>query len=132
MHGPTPVFLDAAGDGGAWRWVAAGLHGLAAAALLAWWPTHWTALAALVLILVALRTWRRTPAAQRLAWDGRAWQLDGRPVRPTVALDLGGWMLLQLRGADPDSSWLALSPARAAGVWPALRAALHAAPAQAA
>ncbi len=132
MHGPAPVSLDAAGDGGAWRWAVAGLHGLAAAALLAWRPTPWTALAALLLILLALRIWRQTPVAQRLAWDGQAWQLDGRPVRPTVTLDLGGWMLLQLRGAGFVSSWLPLSPARAGGDWPALRAALHAVPVQAA
>jgi hypothetical protein len=130
MLGPAPVSLDPAGDGGAWRWAVAGLHGAAAAVLLAWRVDLWTLLAAVGLMTAGAAA-LRVRAGARLAWDGQAWALDGRPVSAAIALDLDGWMLLQLREEAGRRHWLPLSPARAGAAWPALRAALYGTPLQA-
>ena len=88
--------------------------------------------------------WRRAAPSEppRLAWDGQAWQLDGRAGRVRVALDLGGWMLLHFRadqradaavqgdtGGAARDGWLPLS--LAAGAWAPMRSALYAAAAPA-
>jgi hypothetical protein len=108
-------------DGCAWRLATACLPGLAAAAVLAWAVTPWLAPAGAG---VAALVWRRgPPAAPALAWDGRAWRLDGDPVEPpAIVLDLGGWMLLAFAGRR----WAPVSAATAGADWPALRAALYA------
>lgn len=109
-------------DAGAWRAAVAALHGLAAAAMLAWLAgPAWVPLGAAALWLA----WRHAPvSAPLLAWDGQGWWLDGAPGRPRIALDLGVWMLLRF-DADADAGrrhWLPVSTA--AGHWTAWRAAL--------
>lgn len=128
MRGPAPLSLQAPADGGAWRRAWLALHLSAAAALLAWAPGAISAWAALGLLALGLRSWRRmAPAAgPALAWDGQAWRVGERAVQVRLALDLGGWMLLRLDGEDRARDWLPLSPARAGALWPALRAALYA------
>jgi hypothetical protein len=138
MASPPAIALECR-DGGAWRAVVAALQGLAAAVLLAWAFTPWAAPAGM---LVALFGWRLAERdAQRLAWDGRAWTLDGAPVRPVIVLDPGVWMLLAFdtiadsgsSGATPTPGlsghkrrrWAALSPAAGLAAWPAMRAALY-------
>lgn len=126
MQGPAPVSLDSAGDGGVWKVLVIALHGLAVAALLAWRPGPWTAVAAFVVAGAGLVAWRRTSAASpALRFDGRAWTLDGGSVDAGIALDLGTWILLRLAGAG-GVQWLPVSAARAGASWPSLRAALYA------
>ena len=134
MHGPAPVSLDPAGDGGFWRGLVALVHALAALTLLAWQPGGWPTLAALGVAVAGAWAWRQcspSGSSRRLAWDGQGWEFDGHAVTPAVALDLGGWMLLRLRRDGSGAYWLPLSPARAGSAWPALRTALYAAPVQA-
>ena len=133
----SPAVSLACRDGGAWRAAWAVLHGLAVASLAAW-LVH-PAGALLWLPVMALAWWWMPPSGPlRLAWDGQAWQLDGRAGRVRVALDLGGWMLLHFRadqradaavqgdaGGAARDGWLPLSPA--AGAWAPMRAALYAA-----
>lgn len=142
MASPPAIALECR-DGGAWRAVVAALQGLAAAVLLAWSFTPWAAPAGM---LVAVFGWRLAKRdAPRLAWDGRAWTLDGAPVRPVIVLDPGVWMLLAFdtignSGASTASGatvpsgrwrrrwrrrWAALSPAAGPAAWPAMRAALY-------
>ena len=130
MLGPAPVSLDPAGDGGAWRWAVAVLHAVAAGVVLAWRIEPWTLLIAIGLLAAGAMTLRGRVSV-RLAWDGQAWSLDGRPVSAVIALDLGGWMLIALRDAGGFRHWLPLSPGRAGAAWPALRAALYGMPLQA-
>jgi hypothetical protein len=130
MPGPAPVALDLAGDGGAWRWAVILLHGLTAASLLAWRFDVWTLVAAFGVLVAGVGA-TGASAAGRLVWDGQVWAFDGRSVRPTLAVDLGGWMLLQWRDEAGRRCWRPLSPARAGAAWPALRAALYGAPGQA-
>lgn len=132
MASPPAIALECR-DGGAWRAVVAALQGLAAAVLLAWAFTPWAAPAGLLAALVGWRLAERD--APRLAWDGRAWTLDGATVRPVIVLDPGVWMLLAFdavgtSGASGLSSrrrrrWAALSPAAGPAAWPAMRAALY-------
>ncbi len=130
MQGPAPVSLEAAGDGGAWRHALIALHLAAAGAMLAWAPGLPAGLAAIAVVAAGVRSGRgsaptgSTPAL--LAWDGQTWRLGERAVRPRVALDLGGWMLLRLDPADAPGRrhWLPLSAAVAGAAWPPLRAAL--------
>jgi hypothetical protein len=118
-------------DGGAWRRSLAILHGLAAAALVAWLlpagPAATGVLAAAAGLLAAAAAGRRGsgPAAPRLGFDGRAWRVDGQPASPPrIVLDLGGWMLLHLG----RRCWAPVSVAGAGAPWPALRAALYSSP----
>jgi hypothetical protein len=123
---------------GAWRWLQAACHALAAAGLTAWiggWsesPHGWTALAAAAVGLAAaigadrLSPPRRVP----LAWDGTVWRVGGDAARlGTLApvLDLGGWMLLRFEpeAGEGGRLWLPVS-ARDVPAWPALRLAVHA------
>jgi hypothetical protein len=122
MQAPAALSRDGC-DGGAWRTAVALLHGLAAAAVLAWaLAPMWAVLG----LLVAGLVWRvaATPSP-RLVWDGRAWQLDGAEAQPAIALDLGGWILIRVHAAG-RRHWLPLSPAADPAGWVALRAALHA------
>ena len=134
MHGPAPVSLEAAGDTGAWRRCTLGLHLVTAVALLAWRPGWWTALAALVLGLMAVAAWRvdKQPACGRLHWDGQRWTLDERSVHPLPVFDLGDWLLLRVRlHGTWRPLWWPLSARRVGAAWVPLRAALYAAPARA-
>jgi hypothetical protein len=112
------VIALACRDGGAWRWTAAALQAAAVAAVAAWLAGPAAAVLGVPLLALALR---RPPAPPQLSFDGRSWQVDGAPAdRPAVALDLGGWMLLDLgRGR-----FAPVSPAGGAD-WPRLRAALY-------
>ena len=80
--------------------------------------------------LAGLVAWRAEVrrADEDLRWDGEAWSWGGVAVRPHVALDLGGWMLLRLTPGAPGlrGRWLPLSSRRAGPHWAALRAALYA------
>jgi hypothetical protein len=122
---PPPALSLVCHDGGAWRMAVAALHGLAAAAVLAWLAGPLSALAALPLTWFV---WRYTPERRPLlSWDGQGWRLDGRAGRAGIALDLGPWLLLRFDADDDDGrarrrSWFPLSPA--AGAWPAVCAAL--------
>jgi len=130
MRGHAPVSLEAAGDGGAWRWTLVGLHGLAAVVLGRWWPLPGGLLMAALVALVGLLVWRaeRRQTAVALRWDGQGWWWADQAVRPRIALDLGGWLLLRLMPASPGVTgrWLPLSGRRAGSNWPALRTALYA------
>jgi len=119
----TPAVSLACRDGGAWRALVIVLHGLAAAAVLAWLVGPAWALLSLPAVLLLLRVRRPAgPAAPVLAWDGQAWLLDGVPGHPTLVLDLGMWLLLRFDAEGGSRLWLPVSPA--AGGWSAWRAAL--------
>ncbi|SDM18477.1 hypothetical protein SAMN05428957_10340 [Oryzisolibacter propanilivorax] len=98
-------------------WVAAGLSGWTACALLAW------------------RWWRELPAGL-LAWDGAAWSLEpataGTPPQPLtqpprVALDLQSALLLSVRLQPCGTRWLWLRQGAATSpdAWLSLRRALY-------
>lgn len=88
----------------------------------------------LVFALFALR-----PRAFSLRWDGQAWSLgpaqsagdEPWPVELTVRVDLGAWMLLQVRstasGFPRDRIWLPIQKQGLEPVWHTLRCALFAA-----
>ena len=84
--------------------------GLAGAVLAAWLSARFDA----------------THVASQLAWDGRAWSLDGRAGSVDVMLDLGPWMLLRFdAGRGATSRWLPLPLAKAGAAAHRCRAALH-------
>ena len=79
--------------------------------------------------LLARRALPAEPA--QLCWDGTAWQLRTDALRPlgqvVVAMDLGAWVLLQLRPAQGRASHWRVVGARGAGAaWHGLRVALQA------
>ena len=149
---PAVQVLLAAEPG--WRLSVGALAGAATAAVLAWAHGHGLASSDLVAGLsagavgpalvgtvlsfaVAVLAWRRAGlASHRLVWDGQAWscgELDRSPwpCAPSIALDLGSWLLIRARPL-PDASarrrvlWLAVSPRTAAEQWHLLRVALQA------
>lgn len=133
MRGAPPVQMacgrDARAAGGA-----AALSATAAASLAGWLAWHGTwpvPLAAFVVIvcglLAAVVGWRRVMAEgeRRLAWDGRAWALDGMPGEVAVMIDTGGWLLLRFQSAAA-CRWLSLRPARCGAPAHLARAALQA------
>jgi hypothetical protein len=91
--------------------------------------------------LLAAAAWllaRPALAAERLclAWDGQSWLLHTphpQPCEARVAVDLGGWLLLQLRPRDPGDTrrsrgqWVALAEADVGPNWHSLRCALYSA-----
>lgn len=98
-------------------WIAAGLTGWAACALLAG------------------RWWRQLPAGL-LAWDGAAWCLElatagskSQPLEqpPRIALDLQSVLLLSVRLPPGSTRWLWLRRGADASpdAWPAVRRALY-------
>ena len=126
-----------------WRGAVAAVLLAAAATIVAWCATSadvvptW-ARAVVALLTLALGAWVvRLIAASSpgLRWTGTAWEMlppnGAAPIRgmPTVALDLGGWMLLRF---VPDGSrrvlWLPAERRGDAAAWHALRAALHSGP----
>jgi hypothetical protein len=75
----------------------------------------------------------RPPQQTILSWDGTRWTADGWPVQPQLRMDLGGWLLLQLRPAAPSAAapgaalapaWLAVAVGECGPAWHALRVAL--------
>lgn len=130
---------------GAWAVCQSLLTGLAAAVGLGWLldrigaPGAWVVgLVAPVATWAAWLSWRAgRHGAGRLDWDGAAWRHWPDPDPgpgdeaaegiPTIAVDLGGWMLLRFRPRLGRTRWLALARTDAAGAWPALRRAVLAA-----
>ena len=141
MHAAPAVSVGCR-DGGVWRAVQLGLHGLAGASVAAWLAAQGgladagQALAAaaaglLGVAAAALNLRRRGRDDGQLVWDGQCWRhgigadnAEAVPGRVRVALDLGGWLLLRFDGVDGPARWLALSRGAAGAAWPALRRAL--------
>jgi hypothetical protein len=154
-----------------WRASVLLLVGLGATSLLVWWfrcfvlvtrpevESGWVAAIASAVAcaawLASRATWRlRDTPCRALRWTGRRWLvLDAQqaptPVTLRVAIDAGGWMLLQAReiaaptepsaDATPGathliaalpgrSRWIALSERRLPQTWHALRCAVHGPP----
>jgi hypothetical protein len=101
------------------------------------------ALAGVVPIITARAAWRlRQPPCARLSWNGQVWQLldaqsQATPVRLSVRIDTGGWLLLHARtvghAGEPfepavRSVWIALSERSLPQSWHALRCAVHGPP----
>jgi hypothetical protein len=98
---------------------------------------HWLALIVLGFVLLA-GLWRSRLSAVSLRWDGEQWWLgtpgevgvEPWPVQPSVRLDLGTFMLLQLepRAGVPGQSiryrWLPIQRWGLATQWHGLRCAL--------
>jgi hypothetical protein len=149
---PAVQVLLAAEPG--WRLSVGALAGAATAAVLAWAHGHGLASSDLVAglsaspvgpalvgtflsLAVAVLAWRHAGLAPyRLVWDGQAWscaELDRSPwaCAPSIALDLGSWLLIRAQPL-PDASarrrvhWLAVSRRTAAEQWHPLRVALQA------
>jgi hypothetical protein len=102
----------------------------------------WQGLAWFLLAVVvgASLWWSLRPSAVSLRWDGERWWLgqpstagtEPWPVQTMVCMDLGAWVLLQLR-AHPDGPelprrfrWLPLQRQGLQAQWHALRCALFA------
>jgi hypothetical protein len=117
------------------------LGGLAGLSLCAWslaWAGAAPGIAAAVTVLGALACGllaRRALAlgVGELAWDGTRWTWmarggsDGVEARPTVAFDLGPWLLLRLVPvAQGATAWVAVSQDGAGAAWGSWRAALYA------
>lgn len=115
--------------------------------LMAWAVSVWTAspglaqglaLSISACVLCASLWWSLHSSVMSLRWDGERWWLsqpssvgtEPWPVQVVVCLDLGPWMLLQLR-AHPDGQrlprryrWLPLQRQALAAQWHGLRCAL--------
>ncbi|MEY2892496.1 MAG: hypothetical protein RJA98_2404 [Pseudomonadota bacterium] len=130
----------------AWRLGGWLLAGFSSAVLMTWahftaratlqgWP--WAVAVLMCAVLLALtRPWRRHAPVQ-LRWDGQAWHAG--PIGPagsepwsgqlTVALDLGGWMLLRLSDPPPPAehlpAWLAAARHQQPAAWHPLRCAVY-------
>jgi hypothetical protein len=118
---PAPAVSLACSDGGAWRRLGIALNALAAASVVLWmvgWlfpQASWAVpLAGVIGFAVAAVQARVRPDDEgTLRWDGQGWQWLARPdATPTpgsvsVAIDLGGWLLLRFRAADGGATrWL--------------------------
>lgn len=119
--------LGVAAAGSIALWV--GLDDLRRASV-AWWAAG--AAGALACALLAGSLWPR--GTSRLAFDGSAWRwlppgsaagAEGIPVRPGVAIDLGGFLLLKLEAPGRRARWLPLERRGDAPIWHAMRCALH-------
>ena len=127
----APAVSVSIGVSRSWQGVQALLWAMACSALCAWLLARighdaaWGLCAALPTGIVA---WRLVPGRpQVLYWDGEQWLLDTKPVRLTVALDLGSFLLLtmQLTEAAKRRHWLPATAAQAGAHWHGLRAALY-------
>ncbi|ODU10737.1 MAG: hypothetical protein ABS84_01815 [Rubrivivax sp. SCN 71-131] len=116
MRAAPPVQMSC-GRSALWAGGVAALVATALATVPAWLAWHAGAGAAalgLTLLGAALPpgtwVWRTLARAPRrlLAWDGRAWQLDGAPGRPERMIDGGGWMLLRWHDETGGTRWLPL------------------------
>lgn len=144
----APAVDAALGSGRFERMVIALLHAGTGAAVAVWASAHvaaavgpladglvWLTVLVIALVLGALG-WmlavRALPAEPaQLCWDGTAWQLRTDGLRPlaqvVVSLDLGAWLLLQLRPAEGRARHWRVTHARVAGAsWHGLRVALQA------
>jgi hypothetical protein len=140
MRAAPPV--DAAlGAGRPERMLITLLHGLAGGLLAAWmalplWQVStMSGMLAAAAVMAGFGHWlaRRAlpPAADRLRWDGQAWNwVAGAQSQPmqqlVVALDLGIWVLLQLHPVHGRPAWRVASVRGAEGQWHGLRVALAA------
>jgi hypothetical protein len=99
------------------------------------------AVAALVLLLASRAFLAARVPGGRLRWDGRRWALtdsargdaEGLVGGVTIALDLGGWLLLRfVADSAPGVAvrWLPLQRRGHESDWHALRCALHSGPAE--
>lgn len=139
----APALIIRAGRQGAWRLGVAALAALSTVTVLAWWGSGaerapgWSgiAVAACLLATGAAVLGLCTGTAPGLRWDGRHWWLsagDGAALAGdvSVALDLGGWMLLRFAPLDRPGAWrthwVALQRSGLEGDWHALRCTLHA------
>ena len=140
MRPPPPLTLLCA-PSRAWRAVCASLAAAAAAAMAAWVAGHlgtplpWTLGASLVAAatgaLLCIRVAGPLQPAH-VSWDGQHWAVDEVPGDLQVMLDIDRWLLLRSQPHDGAAvRWLAISCARGAGDWPALRTALYSDPPQA-
>jgi hypothetical protein len=144
----APAVDAALGSGRFERMVIVLLHAGTGAAVAGWASAHvdatagplagglgwWLALAVALAMgavgwLLARRALPAEPA--QLCWDGTAWQLRTDALRPlgqvVVAMELGAWVLLQLRPAPGRASHWRVAAARDAGAsWHGLRVALQA------
>lgn len=140
MPGWPPLTLDLPASRG-WRLALATLAAAALLTVAAWWRLGqglfpaWLRLAGGVLgtAAVVLAWTARGASGARLRWDGQGWWLQRGPAAPetgcvTVALDLGGWMLLRFdASAPPRRRWLPVDRAGLGGDWHALRCAVYSA-----
>jgi hypothetical protein len=142
-----------------WRLAVALLVGTTSGVVLAWMQSHgliagvlgadpfsavWMFLVAqtVLALLVAVMAWRRAGLRPcRLVWDGQTWSFgtpDGplSPCQPSIAFDLGSWLLIRMRplstsrwgvfaGGAAQMVWIPASARSAAGLWHPLRVALH-------
>ena len=98
-------------------------------------PLPWTLgaslLAASAGALLCIRVAGPLQPAQ-VSWDGQHWAVDEVPGELQVMLDIDRWLLLRSQPYDGGAArWLAISCARGAGDWSALRTALYSGPPQA-
>jgi hypothetical protein len=94
----------------------------------------WLTVAGLLVPAMACLGWRLTRyAPQTLRWDGQVWRLGEAVQDVSVAMDLGGWLLLRLSALSGGWRWpryLALSRVHCGTQWSSLRATLYSAHAQ--
>lgn len=115
----------------AWQGAQALLWALACGALCAWLLAsigHGAAWGFCAALPAGLLAWRLLPEQLHvLSWDGEQWLLATHPVRLTVALDLGSFLLLTLQRADIGHRrlWLPATAVQAGTHWHGLRAALY-------
>jgi hypothetical protein len=124
----------------AWRGVLALLAAAALAVSAVWALERADAVGGVTAALVAglgaaVLVWAWQPPPRRLRWDGQGWWLvpaqgAEQPGSVLVALDLGGWLLLQFRPAPAPpvlrrGTWLALQRRGLDADWHALRCALY-------
>jgi hypothetical protein len=88
---------------------------------------HAGVVAAAAFVLVAWVAWLRMPVDTGvLAWDGQRWLFGQRPGRLSVAIDLGGWVLLRFNADETRRRvWLAASERGVGADWNSLRAAVY-------
>lgn len=138
MSGPQAFRVEVSATR-AWRRLS-GVLGVGSAAVLAVWAGQLAsgsaALAAWLgvfgLTAAGALAWRPVPDPV-LDWDGRGWRLnvggpgrDGCRVDLGVAIDLGGWMLLEsVEAGTGVRRWLAVSRGQDRAEWHLLRCAVY-------
>jgi hypothetical protein len=124
MRGAAPVSIDAM-RGAGWRGAVL-LAAAAASGALAWWGARsgaWLAALPLIAVVIACAASLLRVPRGVLRFDGRLWSWRGSPVAVQAPIDLGGWMLLRLHGAN--TVWLPVGAADAGDAWHAFRAAVY-------
>ena len=112
MRGAPPVRM-LCGPDVRWHRVQQLILGASAATAAGWggWQLDWdrgaiVACAALGGLLASMVV-RRQRRAAVLEWTGEAWQLNALTCRPRVRVELGNWLLLDVR-SDSGRHWLPL------------------------